>query len=54
MDWGRIEIEKEDIKGKVLDIVVPKNSGTPAQRQAIAAARARANRLGIHIFVNPY
>jgi hypothetical protein len=30
MKWGEFEIEREDIQGKVLDIVVPKGSGTPA------------------------
>jgi hypothetical protein len=54
LSWGRIEIEKQDIQGKVLDIVVPTNSGTPTQQQAIAAAIERARALGIYVFVSPY
>lgn len=54
LSWGRVEIEKQDIQGKVLDIVVPTNSGTPAQQQAIATAIERARALGIYVFVSPY
>lgn len=54
MNWNDIKIRNEEIRGKVLDIVVPKSSGTPAQWEAIAAAMERARRFGVHIFVNPY
>lgn len=54
LKWGRFEIEREDIRGKVLDIVVPKNSGTPAQREAISASIERARQFGVHILVSPY
>jgi hypothetical protein len=54
MKWGGFEIEKDDIEGKVLDIVVPRNSGTPSQRGVIAASTEHAGRLGILIFVSPY
>jgi hypothetical protein len=52
--WGGFQIGKEDIKGRVLDIVVPKNSGTAAQREAITRSEERAGRLGIHILISPY
>jgi filamentous hemagglutinin len=51
---GGVEIASEDINGKVLDIVVPRNSGTPVQQQAITASIARAGKLGIHIFISRY
>jgi hypothetical protein len=54
LKWGDVRIEEGDVNGKVLDIVVPMNSGTSAQRQAIAAAIERASKLGVHIFVSPY
>jgi filamentous hemagglutinin len=54
MFWGRVRIEPNDITGRVLDIVVPKNSGTPAQGEAITRSMERANRLGIHIFLTYY
>ena len=42
--WGGNTIEENQITGKVLDIIVPTHSGTPAQQQAIAAAVERARR----------
>jgi hypothetical protein len=53
MNWGRTRITREQITGKVLDIVIPKNSGTAAQWQAIITSRERASKLGIHVLVNP-
>jgi hypothetical protein len=54
MSVGDVEIENEDIQGKVLDIVVPINSGTAAQRQAIASSIERARKMGIQVFISPY
>jgi len=54
MSWGGFEITAEDVTGKVLDIVVPKSSGTPAQQRAIAASIERASKYGIHIFISRY
>jgi hypothetical protein len=54
MDWDDIRIDEEQIRGRVLDIVAPRNSGTPAQRRAIAASIERAGRLGVRIFVSYY
>jgi hypothetical protein len=54
MDWGRIEIQEQEITGRVLDVVVPKNSGTSAQREAIARSIERAGRFDIRVFISPY
>jgi len=54
MNWGDIRIDADQITGRVLDIVVPKNSGTAAQQQAIAASIERARKLGIQVFVSYY
>lgn len=54
MRSGGIQIESEDIKGRVLDIVVPKNSVTPRQRDAITRSVERAARRGVYVIVSPY
>jgi hypothetical protein len=54
LSWGRTTIRPEEITGKVLDIVVPKNSVTPARREAIARSIQRAGKLGIHVLISPY
>ncbi|HEV2186850.1 MAG TPA: hypothetical protein VGR70_06560 [Stellaceae bacterium] len=54
LDWGRTTIRPDEITGKVLDVVVPKNSGTAAQREAIAKSIERAERRGIHVLVSFY
>lgn len=54
LKWGNVRIEKGDVEGKVLDIVVPTNSGTPAQQRAIAAAIERARSVGVHVFLSGY
>jgi hypothetical protein len=52
--WNGNRIGKEYIQGRVLDIVIPKNSGTPAQMRAVEDAIERARQRGVHIVVNPY
>jgi hypothetical protein len=54
MDWGDTVIERDEITGRVLEIIVPKNSGTSAQRDAIAGSAERAQRLRIFIFLSYY
>ena len=54
MDWGGVTIREEQITGKVLDIVVPKNSITRAQRDAIERSTERAARRGVHIITSSY
>jgi hypothetical protein len=54
LDWGRTTIRPDEITGRVLDIVVPKNSGTAAQRDAITRSVERAERLGIRVLINRY
>jgi len=54
LSWGGYTIDNEEITGKVLDIVVPKNSGTAAQQEAIARSVERARKLGIHVLISPY
>jgi hypothetical protein len=54
IDWGGATIREEQITGKVLDIVVPKNSITRAQRDAIARSTERAARHGVYIITSPY
>jgi filamentous hemagglutinin len=54
MRWGGFEIAASDINGKVLDIVVPQNSGTSAQLQAIETSIERASDLDIHVFISRY
>ena len=54
MYWGEFSIQKEEIRAKVLDIVVPRNSGNPAQRDAISRSVERAARRGVHIFFSHY
>jgi hypothetical protein len=46
MRWGDNTITEDQISGRVLDIVVPKNSTTPTQREAIAASIERARQMG--------
>ena len=52
--WGGNTIEENQITGKVLDIIVPKESGTQEQQQAITESMERARRMGIRIFLTPY
>jgi len=54
MFWAGVRIEPNQITGRILDIVVPKNSGAPAQREAIERSVERARRLGVHIQISPY
>jgi hypothetical protein len=54
MRWGKVTIGEDEITGRVLDIIVPTHSGTPAQQQAIAAAVERARTRGVYIRVTPY
>lgn len=54
MRWGDNTITEDQISGRVLDIVVPMNSGTQAQQQAIARAVERARQLDIWVFISPY
>ena len=54
LDWGRTEIRPDEIREKVLDIIVPKNSGTATQREAITRSTERAERLGVHVLISRY
>jgi hypothetical protein len=54
LNWGEFEIESGEIKGRVLDIVIPKNSGAAAQQQAITRSIERAERLRIHVLISRY
>lgn len=54
MRWGDNTIMEDQISGRVLDIVVPTNSGTQAQRQAITRSVERARHFGIQVFISPY
>lgn len=54
MNLGRTTILGDQVTGKVLDIVVPKNSGSAAQQQAIATSIERARQLGIYILISRY
>ena len=54
LDWGGVRIEPNQVTGSVLDIVVPKNSGTPAQQDVIAISVERARRLGVYVLISRY
>jgi hypothetical protein len=54
LTWTDGAIRSDEIAGKVLDIVIPKNSGSEAQMRAIRSSVERARRLGISILVYPY
>jgi CDI toxin restriction endonuclease-like domain len=49
--WGGDVIESSDIKGRVLQVIIPKGSMSPVQRAAIEAARERAKRAGINLTI---
>jgi hypothetical protein len=49
-----VDIGRSDIAARVLDIVIPINSGSEAQMSAIRSSVERARRLGISIIVYPY
>ena len=49
--WGGDVIESSDIKGRVLQVIIPKGSMSPVQRAAIEAARERARRVGINLTI---
>jgi CDI toxin restriction endonuclease-like domain len=46
-NWGGDKIEPSDITRKVLRVIIPEGSMTVAQREAIEAARARAESKGL-------
>jgi len=52
--WGRIEIRSDEIRGKVLDIIIPKNNGTAAQRETMIESLERAKKLGIYLLFTRY
>ena len=52
--WGDVRIEPNQTAGRVLDIIIPKNSGTRAQREAMSRSVERARRLGVYILFHPY
>ena len=54
LKWGGFKIGKEEIEGRVLDIVIPKNSGTAAQRDAITRSIERAGRLSVRVLISRY
>jgi hypothetical protein len=54
MNWGNIRIDADQISGRVLDIVVPMNSGTAVQQDAITKAIERASSLGVYVIVSYY
>jgi hypothetical protein len=54
LNWGGVRIAPNDIRGRVLDIIVPKNSGTVAQQEVIARSVERAQHLGVHVLITRY
>jgi hypothetical protein len=54
MNWGSVSINEDQINGRVLDIVVPMNGGTQAQRDAIARSVERAWRSGVYVTISYY
>jgi hypothetical protein len=46
-NWGGDKIEPADIARKVLRVIIPEGSMTPVQREAIEAARAKAQSKGL-------
>ena len=53
-DWSDIRIKPEDIRGRNLDLVVPRGSLTRETEETIFRCRMRAQRLGIGIIVVQY
>lgn len=54
MSWGGREIATSDIKERVLNVAIPRNSGTTLQRAAIAAIRQKAKNLGVDLVLTPF
>lgn len=54
LNMRAINIERSQIRGRILDIVIPIRSGTLSQMRAIDDSIERARRLGIHILINRY
>jgi len=53
-DWGGDEIDPSEIFGRTLRLIVPKDSMTAVQREAIEAARTRASAKGIDLIITEF
>jgi len=51
---ARWNMAASDIKARILNVAIPRNSGTAVQRAAIAAVRQRAKDLGIDLMITPF
>jgi len=52
--WGARNILPSDINGRVLNLAIPKASGTAVQRSALQAAQGRAKALGVDFIITPF
>jgi len=50
----RWDIQAGDIKARILNVAIPRNSGTAIQRAAIAGVKQRAKDLGIDLVITPF